>query len=176
MHVTKTQLTLKSLQPSRVLLGSLSIGIVILDQVSKAIVKAQLALHESVTIVPDLINLTHVRNTGVAFGLLNNIDFPFKPVLMIVVTLSALLAISIFAMQTTSNSPIASIGFAFVLGGAIGNLIDRITVGYVLDFIDVYWWEWHFWTFNVADSAITIGAILLIIDLGVLNRDVSKTV
>jgi signal peptidase II len=168
---------LKSLQPSRVLLGSLSIGIVILDQASKAIVKSLLALHESVAIFPDLLNLTHVRNTGVAFGILNNIDFPFKPALMTVVTLSALLAISIFAMQTTSNSgPIASIGFVLVLSGATGNLIDRVTVGYVLDFIDFYWGQWHFWAFNVADSAITLGAILLIVDLGGLNRDVSKTV
>ena len=175
-HVAEASPALPLLRTSRALLSSLAVGIIVLDQASKAAVRALLALHESVAVIPGLLSLTHVRNTGAAFGLLNSVDIPFKPVLMAFITLGALVAIGIFAMQTASDNPLARLGLALVLGGAGGNLIDRVTAGYVIDFIDVYWRAWHFWTFNVADSAITVGAILLILDVGFLNRHVSKTV
>ena len=162
--------------PSRALLGGLVAGIVVLDQASKAAVRAMLALHDSITLVPGFLNLVHVRNTGAAFGLLNSVDLPFKPMLMTAIAVAALVAIGVFAMRTTDNEPLAQLGLALVIGGAVGNVIDRMTAGYVIDFIDVYWASWHFWTFNVADSAITIGAALLILDMGFLNRHVSTPV
>ena len=162
--------------PSRALLGGLVAGIVVLDQGSKAAVRAMLALHDSVTLVPGFLNLIHVRNTGAAFGLLNGVDLPFKPMLMTAIAVAALVAICVFAMRTTDSEPLAQLGLALVIGGAVGNVIDRMTAGYVIDFIDVYWASWHFWTFNVADSAITIGAALLILDMGFLNRHVSTPV
>ena len=146
--------------------------VVALDQVTKALVQALLPLYESVNVVPRLLDFTHVRNTGVAFGLLNAVDIPFKPLLMSAIALTALVAIGVFAVRTNPAEPLARFGLALVFGGATGNLIDRITAGYVIDFVDVYWSDWHFWAFNVADSAITVGACLLILDTIVWNRHV----
>jgi signal peptidase II len=156
-------------------LAAAAVTVVALDQVTKALVLALLPLHESVSIVPELLDFTHVRNTGAAFGLLNAVDVPFKPLLMTTIALAALLAIGVFAARTSTGEPLARIGLALVFGGATGNLIDRVTVGYVIDFVDVYWNDWHFWAFNVADSAITVGACLLILDTTILNRHVSTS-
>ncbi len=149
--------------------------VVALDQVTKALVRAWLPLYESVSIVPQLLDFTHVRNTGAAFGLLNAVDIPFKPLLMTTIALAALVAIGVFAVRTSPTEPLARLGLALVFGGATGNLIDRVTAGYVIDFVDVYWGGWHFWAFNVADAAITVGACLLILDTAILNRNVPTT-
>ena len=146
--------------------------VVALDQATKALVRAWLPLYESVSIVPQLLDFTHVRNTGAAFGLLNAVDIPFKPLLMSGIALAALVAIAVFAVRTSPTEPLARLGLALVFGGATGNLIDRVTAGYVIDFVDVYWSGWHFWAFNVADAAITVGACLLILDTAILNRHV----
>ncbi len=146
------------------------------DQATKALVRECLPLHTSVNIVPGFLDVTHVRNTGVAFGLLNATDIPFKPAIMTAVALVALIAIAIYISRSSPHEPLARIGLALILGGAIGNLTDRVTAGYVIDFIDVYWRDWHFWVFNVADSAITVGTGFLILDVAILNRHVSDTV
>lgn len=153
-------------------LAAVAATVVALDQVTKALVQAWLPLYDSVSIVPQLLDFTHVRNTGAAFGLLNAVDIPFKPLLMTAVALAALVAIGIFAVRTSPTEPLARLGLALVFGGATGNLIDRVTAGYVIDFVDVYWSGWHFWAFNVADAAITVGACLLILDTAILNRHV----
>ena len=161
--------------PSVGLLAALAALVVALDQASKALVRLRLPLHDRVEIVPGLLDFTHVRNTGAAFGLLNAADIPFKPLLMTIIALVALAGILWFASQTGAHERLTRIGLALVCGGATGNLIDRITAGHVVDFVDVHWSGWHFWTFNVADSAITVGACLLILDMVVLNRHVSTT-
>ena len=160
---------------SKMMLGSLAGLVVILDQATKAIVRATLALHDSVELVPGFLNFTHVRNTGAAFGLLNGVDFPFKTAVMTTIALTALIAIGLYAVKTAVPQPAAQFGLALVMGGAVGNLIDRVTVGYVVDFVDVYWRGWHFWAFNVADAGITIGASLLILDMIWIDRHVSET-
>lgn len=165
----------RAVRISTKLLGAAAAAVVVLDQGTKALVRALLPLHESVSILPELLAFTHVRNTGAAFGLLNAVDIPFKPVLMTAIALAALVAIGVFAARTSPGEPLARIGLALVFGGATGNLIDRVTTGYVLDFVDVYWRGWHFWAFNVADAAITAGACLLILDMTVLNRHVSPS-
>lgn len=139
--------------------------IVVLDQVTKAMIKARLPLHDSVTVIPGFLDLTHVRNTGAAFGMLNNIDFAFKPAVMVIVALIALGAVASYALTLPATQRTARYGLAFILGGAVGNLIDRATMGYVVDFIDVYWRGVHFWAFNVADSAITVGVTLMLLDV-----------
>jgi signal peptidase II len=139
-------------------------AIVALDQATKALVKARLPLHDSLTVVPGFFDLTHVRNTGAAFGMLNSVDFAYKPVVMVVVALAALGAVAVYALTLPPAQRMARYGLALILGGAIGNLIDRATMGYVLDFVDVYWRGFHFWAFNVADSAITVGVALMLID------------
>ena len=161
---------------TRLILGALAGLIVVLDQATKAIVRATLPLHDSVELVPGFLSFTHVRNTGAAFGLLNGIDFPFKTEVMSLVALTALVAIGVYAVKTSIPQPAAQIGLALVMGGAVGNLIDRVTAGYVVDFVDVYWRGWHFWAFNVADAGITVGASLLILDMIWMDRHVSETV
>jgi signal peptidase II len=140
------------------------IGVAVLDQVTKMLVRNALALHESVEVVPDLLSLTRVHNTGAAFGMLNGVEFAFKAVVMSVVALLALGGVGWYAASVPLSDVLARAGIASVVGGAIGNLIDRATAGYVLDFVDAYWSGWHFWAFNVADSAISVGAALVILD------------
>ncbi len=132
-------------------------------------------VYDIVTVLPGLFNITHARNTGAAFGFLNAVDIPFKPYLMTAVAAIALVSIIVYSTHAATQFPLSQYGLAGVVGGAIGNLIDRVRVGYVLDFIDVYWRGWHFWTFNVADAAISVGAGLLILDMVWVNQHVSET-
>jgi signal peptidase II len=139
--------------------------VVVLDQLTKALVRGRFALHESVEVVPGWLNLTRVHNTGAAFGMLNDVDFPFKSVVVMLVALGALAGVAWYSASLPAESRVARLGIAAVLGGAIGNLIDRAAAGYVLDFVDAYWNDWHFWAFNVADAAITVGVALMLADM-----------
>jgi signal peptidase II len=153
-------------------------GVVAFDQITKEIVRRTLPLHgDPASIIPGLLDLTHVQNTGAAFGLLNAADFPYKTAVMIAVAGIALLAIAAYATQLGFHERVARIGLSLILGGAFGNLIDRAVAGHVVDFVDVYWGTTHFWAFNVADAAITIGAILVLLDMiGLGRRHVSHPV
>ena len=152
-------------------------GIAIADQMTKLMVVTELGLLQTVTVIPGLLNLTHVRNSGVAFGILNSAEFAFKPALMAVFALGALVGVGLYATQLPLDHRWARAGLALILGGAAGNLLDRARQGYVVDFVDVYWRGWHFWAFNVADSAISIGMALIILDqMGVGRRRVPGTV
>lgn len=143
----------------------IAVPILIADQLTKMFVRDTLVLHESHTVIPGLLDLTHVRNTGAAFGILSSTDFAFKPLVMMVVALGALVAIGAYAVKLGAHERLARTGLALILGGAIGNLLDRIVHGYVLDFVDVYYRDVHFWAFNVADAAITVGAILVLFEV-----------
>jgi signal peptidase II len=139
--------------------------VVVLDQLTKALVRGRFALHESVDVVPGWLSLTRVHNTGAAFGMLNDVDFPFKSVVVMLVALGALAGVAWYSASLPADNRIARLGIAAVLGGAVGNLIDRAAAGYVLDFVDAYWNDWHFWAFNVADAAITVGVTLMLVDV-----------
>jgi signal peptidase II len=147
-----------------------TLGVVVVDQITKAIVRAYLAPYESTTLIPGLVDFTHVLNTGVAFGLLNELDLPFKNVLTTLLAALALGGIAYYARHVRTEERLARLGLSLILGGAIGNLTDRLLAGRVIDFVDVYWQGWHFWAFNVADASITIGAILVFVELLVVNR------
>jgi len=152
-----------------------ALSVVILDQITKAMVRPSLALHQSVELIPGFLDLTRVHNTGAAFGMLNAVDFPLKTLVLSLVAIVALSGVAWYAVTVPLSDRLARIGVAAVLGGAIGNLIDRATSGYVLDFVDAYWGDWHFWAFNVADAAITIGVVFMILDmLGVGRRSDSR--
>lgn len=144
--------------------------VVALDQATKAAVKLSLGLYDHIPVIPGFLDLTHVQNSGAAFGLLNAADFPYKPLVMIGIAALALVAIGAYASQLGFNERLARFGLAMILGGAFGNLIDRAVAGHVVDFVDVYWGEAHFWAFNAADAAITIGAILVVLDMIGLGR------
>jgi signal peptidase II len=150
------------LQPFTFILAGL---VVVADQVTKALVRAFVPLHESRTLVPGLLDLTHVQNTGAAFGILNAADFPWKQAVIAVIATAALISIAVYAARLSPHQRLARLGLALVLGGAAGNLIDRVTTGAVVDFVDVYWRSYHFWAFNVADSAITVGVIGMMLEM-----------
>ena len=155
----------------------IALAVVVLDQIVKAIVRREIALNESITVIPGFFDLTRVHNTGTAFGFMNSTDFPFKTVILACIAIGALAALAIYAATLPANQWLARIGLALILGGAAGNLIDRITAGYVVDFVDLYWSGWHFWAFNVADASITVGVALMILDLlGAGSRHVSRVV
>ena len=145
-------------------------AVLAVDQLTKIIIRHTLPLHDSRNIIPGLLDLTHVQNTGAAFGLLNAADFPYKPAVMIGIAAIALVAIAAYGTQLGFHERLARFGLSLILGGAFGNLIDRAVSGYVVDFVDVYWGTSHFWAFNVADAAITVGAILVLFDMIGLGR------
>jgi signal peptidase II len=108
---------------------------------------------------------------------MNAADFPFKTVVLSIVATVALLALTVYASTLPVEQLLARVGLALIVGGAAGNLIDRLSAGYVVDFVDVYWRGWHFWAFNVADAAITVGVAFMILDLlDVRTRRVPRTV
>ena len=145
-------------------------SIVVLDQLTKFLVKATIPLYSKKVIIPNLLDFTHVQNTGAAFGLLNAAEFPYKSAVMIGIATLALVAISLFARQLGNDEKLSRYGLALILGGAFGNLLDRAIAGYVVDFVDVYWGNAHFWAFNVADAAISIGAVLVLMDMIGIGR------
>lgn len=151
------------------------LAVVIADQCTKYLVRRSLAVHESVPVLPGFLDFTHVRNTGAAFGMLNAIDFPFKTAVIAIVATCALAGVAFYARTLGHGQVIARIGLALIVGGAAGNLIDRLVIGSVVDFVDVYWRSYHFWVFNVADSAISIGVALMILDMLWTGTHVSKT-
>jgi len=160
--------------PRRHLEVWLPMVIVAVDQATKAMVKQALPLHDSVTIIPGFMDFTHVLNSGAAFGILNGVDFPFKTVVIAVIAMAALVGVGLYAASISHHQLVARVGLALILGGAAGNLIDRVLFGSVVDFVDVYWRNHHFWAFNVADSAISVGVAIMILDmLGVNGRRAS---
>lgn len=154
---------------------SVPIVIIVLDQLTKAVVRSTVPLHASVTVIPGLMDFTHVQNTGAAFGIFNASDFPLKTGLIAAIAVAALVGVGMYAASLARHEIIARVGLALIIGGAASNLIDRVAIGSVVDFVDVYWRTHHFWAFNVADSAITVGAAVMILDMLGLGPHVSKT-
>jgi signal peptidase II len=154
----------------------LVVGIVVADQITKALVRRALELHDTIEVIPGFLSFTRVHNTGAAFGMFNAMDFPFKTAVLTVIATLALAGVAWYAVTVPLNDRLARVGVASILGGAVGNLIDRATVGYVLDYVDAYYQGWHFWAFNVADAAISIGVVLMILDLVGLGRRASNPV
>jgi signal peptidase II len=150
--------------------------VVVADQVSKAMVRTGFQLHQEQEVIPGLLNLTRVHNTGAAFGMLNTIDLPMKTLLLGIVAAVALAGLAMYAATLPAAQRLTRWGLAAIIGGAAGNLIDRVATGYVLDFVDFYAGDWHFWAFNVADAAITVGVGLMILDLLGVGHRVSRTV
>jgi signal peptidase II len=167
--------TIEALPPRRLEIW-LPILVIAIDQLTKAVVRATLPLHSSITLLPGFVDFTHVRNTGAAFGILNSADFPFKTAVIAIVATAALIGVGMYAASLAHHQLVARIGLALIIGGAAGNLLDRVIAGSVVDFVDVYWRTYHFWAFNVADSAITIGVGIMILDMLGVETHVSKTV
>ncbi len=145
-------------------LALIPIFIVLFDQATKWLVIQRLPLYEDVPLISGLLSLQHVRNSGAVFGFLSGTDIPFKPYLFALMSGLALAALTYYARTVPPEEKLPRFALSLVIGGAIGNLIDRVRFGYVVDFVKMYW-DTHVWpNYNVADSAISIGLVLLIID------------
>jgi signal peptidase II len=154
----------------------LTLAVVLIDQFTKWLVVRQITLHETIVVIPGLLNLTYVRNTGAAFGMLNASDFAYKPIVVAALALLALVGILWYAQKFSGDAWAGRYGFALLVAGAVGNLIDRVTRGFVVDFIDFHTAGWHFWAFNIADAAINVGALLFIVDTLFSRRHVPEVV
>lgn len=141
------------------------LSVLVADQLTKWLVVGSLGLHEYLPIVDGLLSLSHVRNRGAAFGILSDADLPYQGVLFSALSLVALVAIAVYAWRLPSTARLPQLALSLVLGGALGNLSDRLRLGYVVDFVHVYWREHQWPDFNVADSAITVGVALLVLDI-----------
>ena len=145
--------------------------ILVLDQATKLYVDANFRLHETVPVIRGFFHLTYVRNKGAAFGILadNAVRIPF----FITVSIVAMLGIIWYLRQIRAEQKLALFSLSLIFSGAFGNLIDRIRLGEVIDFLDVFWQRHHWPAFNVADSAITVGVTLLFIEMW--REDRNKT-
>jgi signal peptidase II len=140
------------------------------DQASKVWAVRNLPLFELREVVPGFFGLVHVRNTGVAFSLLSNLDSRWVHPFLILATVLAMGAVLAYIAFLPCRGA-APVGLGLILGGAIGNLIDRARLGYVVDFLDLYWGNHHWPTFNVADVGISVGVALLLIDMVVSPKE-----
>jgi signal peptidase II len=143
----------------------ISAAVVALDQATKWVVDRFMGLHETREVIDGLVRFTYVRNRGAAFGVLSDADLPYQHFIFAAVSLLALFAIAVYAWRLPTASRVPRLALALIIGGAVGNLIDRLRLGYVVDFVDVYWSTHHWPAFNVADSCISIGVCLLVIDM-----------
>lgn len=148
--------------------------IIALDQITKSAVMARFSLHETLTVIPGLFNLVYVMNPGAAFGFLADASPTFRYVFFIGVTILAAGLIVYYLVKSNPRNRLLAGSLTLIFGGAVGNLIDRIRFGAVVDFLDVYLGASHWPAFNVADSAITVGAILMIWEM-LRNRKSKQT-
>jgi signal peptidase II len=147
------------------LLFVILVGMVVaVDQGTKQYVDATFNLYESRPVVEGFFNLTYVRNSGAAFGILSRRDPEFLRLFFLSVTGVALLVVVFYYSRIPWSQRLTLCGLGLIMGGALGNGIDRYTIGQVIDFLDVYVGDYHWPAFNVADSAICIGVSLLLID------------
>ncbi len=140
------------------------------DFISKAAVVRLLDPYRSVTLIPGLFDLTFVRNPGGVFGIFRDLPPGARSVLFTAVPLVVVVGVIAYSLRLPADHRLTQVALALVLGGALGNLIDRVRFGYVIDFLDVYWGDYHWPAFNAADSAISIGVVLLLIE-GFLRQD-----
>ena len=148
---------------------TISLLIIVLDAVSKWLVSSSIELHESISLIPNLFQLVHVRNTGAAFGIGANAESQIVPLLLNVGAIGVFCIVVVYALRSAVTDRLLQTGLHLILGGAIGNLLDRFRFKYVIDFLDFYVTvggrEHHWPAFNVADSAICIGIGLLFLDM-----------
>ena len=149
----------------------LVIAIVALDQASKAIVDRTMPLYHSIPVIDSLFSLTYIRNTGAAFGVLARSGELFRRTFLIGFSIAAIGFIVLMLRRLPQDEKLLTAALGFILGGAIGNLIDRLLYGEVIDFLDFYWADHHWPAFNVADSFITIGVVVILFRLALAKGD-----
>ncbi len=147
------------------LMALISGGVLVLDQITKVLVERTMSLHQSIEIVSNFAHLTYLRNTGAAFGFLAGTRSTLRIVLFALISSVAIGCVVYLIRGLRPHQKTLLVSLALILGGAIGNLIDRLRLGEVIDFIDLHWYDIHWPAFNVADSAISIGVVLLFLQM-----------
>jgi len=148
-----------------ILLFVISSALIIIDQYTKFMVTLHIPLNYSIRVVEGFFNLTHIRNSGVAFGVFSEEQSELKPYLLILVSIIAIMAIMVIFHQTEKDKRLAQTGLILIFSGAIGNLIDRVLHKEVIDFLDFFIENQHWPAFNIADSCITIGVMFMAADM-----------
>ena len=132
------------------------------DQLTKAIIAQKIPFLNSKVIIPGFFNLTHIRNRGAIFGFFSQSGSQFLYVILTLVSLTALVFVVFYFFKTPTSERLMITSLSLILAGALGNMIDRIFRGYVIDFLDFYVKKWHWPSFNISDASITIGAVFII--------------
>ena len=138
---------------------------VLLDIITKAYIDSYMSLHESVVVIGGFLNITYVRNPGAAFSFLASASPGFRSVFFLAVTVLAIILVLYYIVKSKTEEPFMIFALSLILSGALGNFIDRVRLGEVIDFIDVHLGAYHWPAFNVADSAITVGAFIMLFAL-----------
>jgi signal peptidase II len=163
------------LQKKTIFFLAVAATVVLLDQLTKGWIIAMVRLHEGFPVIDGFFNIVHVRNPGAAFGFLAGASPAFRSVFFIAITLAAILLILHYLWRTLRQTSVERLSLVFslslILAGAVGNLIDRIRFGEVVDFLDVYVGTYHWPAFNVADASISTGAAVLVIALFVRREE-----
>jgi signal peptidase II len=144
---------------------AIAIAVVVLDRFTKWLVENRLDLHDTINLIPGFFRITHVQNKGAAFGLFAETSSEWRVTLLVMFSVVALIVVAGLLWKNHHSMVTTGIGLSLILGGAIGNLWDRVVAGHVVDFLDFYLGSYHWPAFNVADSAIVSGALLLVAEI-----------
>jgi signal peptidase II len=143
----------------------LTLAVLVLDHVTKWLARDRLDPEHAIELIPGYLRISYVSNTGVAFGLFRDLGSPWKPYVLAAMAIVAVIVILVYSLRMPSSRILLQCALAVIMGGILGNFVDRILQGYVVDFIEFHIRDVFHWpTFNVADSAITVGIGLLLID------------
>ena len=151
-----------------------ALAVVLMDQISKYIVTRSIAFHESIPVISGFFSLVHTRNRGMAFGLMNRPGSDFSFYFLVTATIAAVILLLFWFTKLKDEERRLIFGLSLILGGAIGNLIDRLRLREVIDFLDFHIGTYHWPAFNLADSAITLGTFWVAISLLLYNPKSSK--
>ena len=152
-----------------------AIAVIVLDQITKAVIREKLFMYGSYKVIDGFFSLVYVMNPGAAFGFLAGAPEIFRYLFFISITVLAILLIIYYILKSKSQDVLIVISLTLIFGGAVGNLIDRKRFGAVVDFLDFYIGTWHWPAFNAADSAISIGAVLMIWEMLVSRKKTSSS-
>ncbi|MCX7972980.1 MAG: signal peptidase II [Candidatus Aminicenantes bacterium] len=141
-----------------------------LDQFSKTLIEKNIFLYQKIEVIPGLLNLTRIHNRGIIFGAFSNLHHPAGRIILTLLSFVGLAVVIYFYLKTPVAEKMTKFSFSLILAGALGNLIDRVTRGYVVDFIDFHLGRYHWPYFNLADSFITVGGLGVILLLFISGR------
>ncbi|HSP06840.1 MAG TPA: signal peptidase II [Acidobacteriota bacterium] len=153
----------------------ISIAVFLLDQISKQVVAQGMVQHQSIEVIRDFLSISYIHNRGAVFGLGSTFATPYLSWMLSLLSVVSLIVILVYFLRVNATNRRLYTGLSLVLGGAMGNLFDRLKNKYVVDFIDLHWFQYHWPTFNLADSAICIGVGLLLLSMASSPEHTSRS-